>query len=243
MPARSSITEAATRRSAEPVRLGGSLLGVELLDDPGAEPGAVRASLGHIARANRWFGGTAAVLWGLERAVAGLPEGTTLTLLDIGTGAGDIPHAAGRWAAQRGYRLRPIGLERSPVAARLAAKRGLPVIIADAGALPLRAGSVDLVLLSQVAHHFAPASAAALFRSARQIARRALVVADLRRSRTAIAAFTLGARAFRFDPVTIADGLTSIRRGYTRSELSGLLPGAIVARRPGWRLAAVWPAE
>ena len=33
-------------------------LGSELLDDPGADPVAVRTSLTNIARANRLFGGT-----------------------------------------------------------------------------------------------------------------------------------------------------------------------------------------
>lgn len=227
---------------AEPSRLGTSPLGSELLDDPGADPAAVRASLGHIERANRWFGGTSAALWALGRAAAGIARGTSLTLVDVGTGGGDIPEAAARWAHARGFRLVAIGVERSPVAARLASARGLRVVVADAGALPIRPGSVDFVLLSQVAHHFAPPSAAALFRSARRVARRAVLVADLRRSRLAAAAFSVGARALGFDRITIDDGLTSIRRGYTRHELAELLPGATVARRPGWRLAAVWPA-
>jgi hypothetical protein len=115
--------------------------------------------------------------------------------------------------------------------------------VADAGALPVRPGSVDIVLLSQVAHHFAPASTAALFRSCHHIARRALVVSDLRRSRTASAAFSIGARLLRFDRVTRTDGHTSIRRGYTAAELAALLPPeATVTRRPGWRLVAIWPS-
>ncbi|HEU5050415.1 MAG TPA: methyltransferase domain-containing protein [Gemmatimonadales bacterium] len=203
----------------------------------------MRASLRHIARANRWFGGTAAALWGLARALADVPAGASISLLDIGTGAGDLPRAAERWGRRRGIRIAARGLERSRVAAHLAREEGVPMIVGDAGALPCRPGSVDIVLLSQVAHHFAPGSAATLFRSCHQIARRALVVADLRRSRLAAAGFTVGARLLRFDPVTIADGHTSIRRGYTRSELASLLPPeAEVHRRPGWRLVAVWRA-
>ncbi len=244
MRGRSSITAAATLRSADPRPLGTSPLGIELLDDPNADPATVRASLRHIARANRWFGGRAAVLWGLRRAVRGLGRGARLSLLDIGTGAGDLPRAAQRWAGRRGIELEVYGLERSATAAALARANAVPCIVSDAGAIPVRRGSVDIVLLSQVAHHFAPASAEALFRSCHRIARRALVVADLRRSRVASAAFALGARALRFDPVTRADGHTSIRRGYTRAELAALLPPhAEVARRPGWRLVAVWRAD
>ena len=116
MRGRSSITAADTRHLAErgPVtsRLGTSRLGAELLDDPAADPATVRASLRHIARANRWFGGRAAALWGLGRALHGVPRGTRLSLLDIGTGAGDLPRAAAAWARRRGWHLDVCGLER-----------------------------------------------------------------------------------------------------------------------------------
>ena len=242
MRAPSSTIAADTLPLAESA-LGTSPLGAELLDDPAADPATVRASLLHIARANRWFGGRAAVIWGIRRALRGVPAGSHLSLLDIGTGAGDLPRAAMRWARRHGHELEIFGLERSPVAAALAQANGVATVLADAGALPVRPGSVDIVLLSQVAHHLAPASAATLFRSCHGIARRALVVADLRRSRVASAAFAVGARALRFDTVTRADGHTSIRRGYTPKELAALLPPeAEVVRRPGWRLVAVWRA-
>jgi hypothetical protein len=57
-------------------------------------------------------------------------------------------------------------------------------------------------------------------------------------------AFWVGARALRFDPSTMADGITSIRRGYTTGELRALLAeagvSARVSRRPGYRLVATW---
>jgi SAM-dependent methyltransferase len=221
-----------------------SAAGVELLDDPSADPAAVAESLRHIGRANRWLGGAWAARWGLDRALSGVPRGTTLSLLDIGTGLGDLPRAARRWAATRGIVLRPAGLERSGVAARLAAAEGLPMVIGDAGRLPFADRSVDIVLLSQVAHHFAPGSAAALFRSCDRIARRAVVVADLRRSAAAAAGFSLAAGVMRFDAVTVADGRTSIRRGYTTAELAQILAtagiDATISARPLWRVVAIW---
>lgn len=228
--------------SLEPLSL--SPLGVELLDDPAADPGIVTASLRNIARANRWFGGSAAMRHGLARTLRGLCPGTTVTLLDLGTGLGDLPRAAVRWAARRGVRLVPLGLERSPVAARLAAAGGVPCVVACAGVTPLRTKSVDVVLVSQVAHHLSEESAVRLFRECDRVARRAVVVADLRRGRLGPFAFWVGARALRFDPVTVADGMTSIRRGYTPAELRGLLWSAgvhaTVERRPGYRLVATW---
>jgi SAM-dependent methyltransferase len=225
-----------------------SPVGTELLDDPAADPGAVAESLRNIARSNRWFGGAAAVRYGLRRVLAGVPRGSRLTLLDLGTGAGDLPQGAVRLAARRGIGLRPLGLERSRTAARLARRAGVPCAVACAGAPPLLEKSVDLVLVSQFAHHLAPDSAVRLLRTCDRLARVGVVVADLRRGWLARAAFAVGARVLRFDPLTVADGLTSIRRGYTAEELHGLLAAAgisgRVARRPGYRLVATWrPAD
>jgi SAM-dependent methyltransferase len=221
-----------------------SPVGVELLDDPAADPATVAESLRNIARANRWFGGAAAVRHGLARVLAGVPAGTTLTLADLGTGLGDLPRAAARWAARRGVRLVPIGLERSPVAARLALAGGVPCAVGCAGMTPFREKSVDVVLVSQVAHHLADESAVRLLQACDRLARRAVIVADLRRGPLGPPAFWVGAHVLGFDAVTVADGMTSLRRGYTADRLRGLLAAAgvrgIVERRPGYRLVATW---
>ena len=219
-------------------------LGTELLDDPAADPFTVARSLTNIARANRWFGGRSAALWGIDRLLRQIPPDQIVTLLDLGTGAGDLPSAAVAWGAQRGRTIRPLGLERSPVAAHLAAGRGIPVVLACVGALPVRANAVDVVLISQVAHHLSAEAVTALFRAASDLARIGVVVADLRRSEVAAAAFRIGSAALGFDAVTRADGITSVRRGYHRDELADLAAragvSAEVRRRPGFRLVATW---
>jgi 2-polyprenyl-3-methyl-5-hydroxy-6-metoxy-1,4-benzoquinol methylase len=219
-------------------------VGEELLDDPSADPAAVATSLRNIGRANRWFGGATAVRFGLARTLAGVPPGTTLRLLDLGTGLGDLPQVAVRWARSRGIRIVPIGLELNRVAATLAAGGGVPTALACAGAPPVRDKSVDVVLVSQVAHHLTRASVVELLRTCNRLARRAVIVADLRRSPIAPTIFWCGARAFGFDPVTVADGMTSIRRGFSRDEMRSLMARAgiegRVYRRPGFRLVATW---
>jgi 2-polyprenyl-3-methyl-5-hydroxy-6-metoxy-1,4-benzoquinol methylase len=219
-------------------------IGSELLDDPAADPVLAAESLRNITRSNRWFGGAAAVRFGLRRALDGVERGTTVTLLDIGTGAGDLPGVARRWAERRGLRLLPVGLERSRVAASLAQRSGVPCAVACAGVPPIRDKSVDVVLVSQVVHHLDSVSAVRLLRTCDRLARRAVLITDLRRGAFGRVAFWVGARALGFDPVTLADGMTSIRRGYTPLELRALLARAgirgTVNRRPGYRLVAVW---
>jgi ubiquinone/menaquinone biosynthesis C-methylase UbiE len=219
-------------------------IGWELLDDPRAAPAQVRQSLRNIARANRWFGGASAVRFGLERALLPAQSPRVLTLLDVGTGLGDLPRMAVAWAAHRGVVLRPFGLERHGTAARLAREGGLAALVGDGGALPFRAGSVDLVLLSQVAHHFSPTAVVRLLRECTRVARCAVIVADLRRSFFAALGFRVAGTLLRFDRDTLRDGITSLRRGFTPASLAALLAEAgipaRVARRPGARLVAVW---
>lgn len=215
--------------------------GTELLDRPDADPAAVRTSLGNIARANRLFGGTAAVVYGVERLLSTGPK-SELTILDLGTGAGDIPGALRRWGTSRGVRVRTLGLDRLRPAARLAHAPALPMTLGCATALPFRARSVDVVTVSQVLHHFEAEAAARLLAEAARVARCGVVVADLLRSRTAAALFGVGARVLGFDAHTVADGITSVARGYAPEELealcrrAGIEPALTV--RPGWRVVA-----
>jgi Methyltransferase domain len=219
-------------------------LGTELLDNPAADPATVAESLRNVARANRWFGGAAAVRFGLGRALADIPRGTSLFLLDLGTGLGDLPKVAVRWGAARGIHIVPIGLEVNRSAAVLARSTGLATAVGCAGAPPVRDKSVDVILLSQVAHHLTAESVVHLFRVCDRLARHAVIVADLRRHTLAARSFWCGGRLLGFDKVTLTDGITSIRRGFSRHELMELMTLAGVKgrvdQRRGFRLVATW---
>jgi SAM-dependent methyltransferase len=221
-----------------------SPIGVELLDDPAADPATVAESLRNIARANRWFGGAAAVRFGLGRTLSHIPSGQTLSLLDLGTGLGDLPRVAKEWGARRGIHIVPIGLELNRAAAALARDSGLATALACAGTPPIRDKTMDVVLVSQVAHHLNAESVVRLFRACDRLARRAVIVADLRRHALAAPSFWFGARMLGFDSVTLTDGVTSIRRGFRRGELLDLMELAgvrgEVAHRRGFRLVATW---
>ena len=221
-----------------------SPIGAELLDDPAADPATVAESLRNIARANRWFGGAAAVRFGLDRTLSHIPPGQTLSLLDLGTGLGDLPRVAQQWGARRGVHIVPIGLELNRAAAALARDSGLATALACAGTPPIRDKTVDVALVSQVAHHLNAESVVRLFRACDRMARRAVIVADLRRHALAAPSFWVGARMLGFDSVTLTDGVTSIRRGFRRRELLDLMELAgvqgEVAHRRGFRLVATW---
>jgi predicted nicotinamide N-methyase len=217
---------------------------LELLDDPHADDRAVLSSLADVARSNRLIGGRRAALAALERFFRAEQRPADRVLLDVGTGLGDLPVAAARRASARGLSLRLVGVERHRAAARAARDGGVACVVAEATALPLRDGSADFVLCSQVLHHFAGEAADRLLRELDRVACRGVVVADLRRSVVAAAGFYLASFPLRFQRVTRRDGVTSVLRGFSAAELANLCRAAgvepEVRRHAGFRLTAAW---
>jgi hypothetical protein len=75
---------------------------------------------------------------------------------------------------------------------------------------------VDIVIASQVLHHLPREVAVQWIAAFGALARRAVVLADLRRSRLAMAALWLASYPLGFSDFTRRDGVLSLRRGYTR---------------------------
>lgn len=219
--------------------------GAEHIDDPAFDGATTLRSLEDVARSNALFGGRRAVLAALGDVLDEAGAGAPLTLLDVGTGVGDIPWQARRVAARRGAALETYGVELNPVLAAASRARVGGSVCADAFALPFADRSVDVVTCSQVAHHFEAPDVVRLFRELDRVARRRVIVADLRRSYVAAAGFWLASWPLGFHPVTRHDGVVSVFRGFAPDELAALVTRATgaaadVRRGLGWRVAAAW---
>ena len=166
-------------------------------------------------------------------------------MLDIGTGTGEATAIAERRCAARGIQLQTLGLdfdERLVAAARRYAHHG---VCASALQLPFADRSVDLVTCAQVAHHFEGGDLRQLLREMHRVARVRVIISDLRRSWIAVAGLWMASYPLGFHPVSRHDGMVSVLRGFTASELEALVletVGAVatVSRRIGFRLTASW---
>lgn len=217
--------------------------GIEYLDLPDVEPGVAERSIADVTVSNRLFGGTRAVLVEVAAAIPAL--GTTATLLDVGTGLGDIPAGARALAGRRGVDLRTIGLDAAEELVRASRRHGGYVVCGDAMRLPFASHSVDVVTCSQLLHHFTETDGDRLIRELDRVARVRVVISDLRRSYLAAAGFWAASWPLGFHPVTRHDGVVSVMRGFTTAELRQLVSAATgtaptVRRRLGWRLTASW---
>ncbi len=220
------------------------MIGLETLDRSDAPGDLVRATLADIELSNALFGGRHAVLTAVDQYFRDAPAGSVWTLLDLGTGAGDVATAVRRRARRHGLELRLIGVEHHRVCATVAAEAGVTSVVADVAALPFAPQSVDIIVMSQFLHHFPRERVAEMVQTAGRLARRAVVVADLRRTWLAACGIWLVSFPLRFHPVSRHDGVLSVRRGFTRRELANLLTRAgvqtTVHTRPGFRLTATW---
>ena len=215
----------------------------EHLDDPSTAPALRERSLRDVRRANMLLGGTHAVLAELDRVVPTL--GATSSLLDVGTGLADIPLRARTRAARRGVRLAAFGVDEAETLLRVTCALLDGSACADARRLPFADSSVDVVICSQVLHHFEDAEIPAVLRELDRVARRVVIVSDLRRSWLAVTGFWLVTWPLGFHHVSRHDGAVSVLRGFTAPELREHVTrstgrDAAVRRHLGFRLTATW---
>ena len=221
--------------------------GVEILDRRDLEPGLITRSLADVVCSNALFGGLSSVMNELRDVFKEVPRDATL--LDVGTGLGDIPCRAREVARQNGIELTTIGLD-SVIELGYASRPAVTIsVCADALRLPFADRSVDVVMCSQVLHHFEDKDALKLLREMNRVARVRVIVSDLRRSWIAAAGLWLASFPLRFHAVSRHDGVVSVMRGFTPEELVDTVREAIarkptVHRRRGFRVTTSWaPAD
>ena len=217
--------------------------GIEILDDPGVSSDLMNRSMSDVARANVLFGGRRAALVELRPVLASMAKGGSM--LDIGTGRGDIPAAAKIVAARLGLKLWTIGFDMSlPLVAENREANDV-VIRGDALCLPFETASVDVALASQMLHHFEFDDAVTVVREMNRVARKRAIISDLRRSVFAAAGIWMASFPLGFHPVSRHDGVVSVTRGFLPGELAAIVKAATgiaprIRHRIGFRLTASW---
>ena len=203
----------------------------ELLDGPLDDPATLRGNLRDLERINRWLGGAGLSARAID-ALAGDRE--TLSVLDVGTGAADIPAALLARAARDGRHLRVTAIDNRPeilVAAvarqpRLGLTPGLELHVGDGRSLPFPDRSFDIAHTSMLLHHLEPTAAVAVLGEMSRVARRGIVVNDVLRGRLAWLAAWLWSHLATRNRYTRYDAPLSVRRAYTVSELTALIAAA-----------------
>jgi SAM-dependent methyltransferase len=201
----------------------------ELLDGHVSDEGELLTNLWDLARLNRLPGGAAASAAAIRRLVRGARD---VTILDVGAGIGDM---ALRFARD-GWRTVALDVHPQVVAAAAAATADEPrvqVSTGDGRSLPFADDEFDVAHASLVLHHLDPADVVMTLREMARVARRGVVVNDLRRGILPFVATGVAVALLGRCRATRVDGLASVRRAYALRELDAFVAdaGLTVARR------------
>jgi ubiquinone/menaquinone biosynthesis C-methylase UbiE len=211
----------------------------EILDGGRLPASEVEKSLDDIRRANRFLGGYRAAGAMLPALAAG--GRGPVSILDFGSGLGDVPRRLAALASRRGIEVR-ITMADVQVAHLAASRRRLgalpPAVAADVRRTPIADGAFDWAVSTLLLHHFSPEDNVRILREMARVARRGVLAVDLARHRLALwAVGGLGPLLFR-SRVSVIDGRISVAQAYTAGEIQDIASRAGL-RRP--TVSPVWP--
>ena len=198
---------------------------LELMDDLTIGGAELREALRQLQVINAALGAARPTLEGVARfwRTAGKP--TSLTVLDVGAGSGDLSRALLGWADRHGVRMQVVLADINPetCAAAADAHRGEPrvtVVCSDLLQLALR--PVDVVTAALFTHHFSQGQLPTVYRTMVGAARHGVVVNDLHRHWLAWVGIWLATRLLSRNRMIRHDAPLSVRRGFRTADLHRL---------------------
>ncbi|WP_026551667.1 class I SAM-dependent methyltransferase [Arthrobacter sp. H20] len=210
---------------------------VEEMDKPDCDPVLLDRTYAQFGLVNGAVAGWRRTWAGLIRPQ--LSASRPSTLLDIGSGGGDMPRAFARWAKRDGVQLTILAIDPDKRAHSFATAQphqsGLSFRRAFSAELVAEGERFDVVTSNHLLHHLTPDQLQALLSDSEQLCNGIAVHNDIERSRSGYVLFSIGALPLRRSLIR-QDGLTSIRRSYTAAELAEVAP-------PGWEVRAGFPSH
>ena len=193
----------------------------EILDDHEPEQPVVDKIYRFLSFVNRRLGGSRATIARFKVFSRSWPPGARIRVLDVASGAADVPRALIAWGRSRGFDVRVTALDLSPRAlsyARRAGPRdGLTFVCADVTRPCFQDGAFDYVTCALFFHHLTDEQVVSTLEAFDRLARRGIVINDLVRSRRAwIWTWLL---TMPFHPILHFDGPLSVRRAFRPAEL------------------------
>ncbi len=213
---------------------------VEIMDDPASDPDTLRRTYEQFRYVNAVVSGWPTTY---RREIRPrLSETQPSTLLDIGSGGGDVARALARWADRDGLLLTVTAIDPDARAHEFATSQpptaGLTFRRALSSDLVAEDARFDYVVSNHVLHHLSAQELGGLLFDSERLSRGGgrVLHADIERSVPAYLGFGVGTWPFFRGSFIRADGLTSIRRSYTAAELRAVVP-------PGWWVTREVPSR
>ncbi|GAA5507593.1 methyltransferase domain-containing protein [Novipirellula caenicola] len=203
----------------------------ERMDDPDLPRDQHELALKGLSRLNR-FTGVAGLMYRHLRRRGTMKAGRPLRILDVASGAGDVPIDWARRARRDGVAMEITMLDVSPVAVQTQQRRATEAQVSvrslrsDCLAEPLPSG-FDVVTSSLFMHHLNDEQVATLLRAMKVATDGGILICDLHRSRMNLAMVAFAGRVLSRSPVVHSDSVLSVQGAYTHAEFQTLAQHAL----------------
>lgn len=208
----------------------------EWMDAPDLDQAELRRCLDDLAVVNTVTLARGPTVGFVRQAARGR---TTLSVLDVGYGQGDMLRRIARWGRRRRVALRLEGVDLNPasaVAARAATPDWMGITYRTGNVFDDAPGSVDVVISSLFTHHLDNLEVVRFLRWMEGTARVGWFVNDLHRHAAAYYGFKALSVAAGWHPMVQHDGPVSVARSFRRKEWRRLLAEATVTARVRWHV-------
>lgn len=213
------------RRIFDPLRLSRRDNRSELMDDPSCDTKRLIRTVGQFEMINLLFTRS------LHLATRYLiPQGEdnhsrSLSVLDIGAGGGDFARGLVRWAERHSIHLEITCIDLDPRIADFAREKckGYSNITIEQGDIwspELAKRTFDCVFANHFLHHIPDQSIPDALSLLNSLAQEKLLINDTRRSQLAYTGYAIFSRLFLHNSFAAYDGLLSIRKGFSKRELT-----------------------
>jgi len=198
----------------------------EILDDFQGNSQELAAVLNDINRVNRILGGNRITVNEVFKLIDERPK-DFYTILDVGCGEGSMLRELASLARKKNISLKLIGIDLNAEALTLAKQTSLDFpeiefLEKDVLSADFSDSGCDIVITTLTMHHFQNSDILNFIKQFTRLTSIGVVINDLQRNALAYYLFQVFSLIFIKTKVAKQDGLTSIRRGFWKSELKAL---------------------
>lgn len=220
------------------------------MDDLANQGPELERTLAEIELVNRALGGYGPSIEGLRRLMPA--DCRELSVLDVGTGSGDIPRRLVQWGRRHGCRVRVTGIDLAETTIAMAQRESigfddLTFEVQNLFEIP-DARRFDIVHAAATLHHFVGDEAQRALNKMFRLARFGVVVNDFHRHPLAWLGIKILTSVFSRSRLVRYDGPLSVLRSFTRADFHRMcdaegLPAPEIVWRPMFRWRVVLPVN
>ncbi len=201
--------------------------GIEIMDDLNCHGEVVEQTLRELEIINKWLGGNAVTVEGVEQLTKNLKQ-RTISIADLGCGSGDMLRLLASWASKRKISVQLTGIDANPHIIEYARKRCAdhPEIVFEAIDIfspEFENRKFDIVIGTLFYHHFDSNQLERFFAQLKHQVGLGILINDIHRHWLAYYSIKFLTGLFSRSSMVRFDAPLSVLRAFTRGELHNIL--------------------